>query len=123
MKKQKNIFQLEKENLLLKEKIILSEVNKLIQNQDKTKFLSFLDNFNYLETIAKLLTEYDIDAYLLYIFLINKTYDEVKIDEFKNEIKSIIINNIKPSSPLFFYFIINFRIKCFYLFDSKLHFK
>ncbi|HPC38353.1 MAG TPA: response regulator [Exilispira sp.] len=103
MKKQKNIFQLEKENLLLKEKIILSEVNKLIQNHDKTKFLPFLDNFNYLEKIVELLTEYDFDAYLLYISLINKTYDKVKMDEFKNEIESIIINTIKPFSPLFFH--------------------
>ncbi len=103
MKKQKNIFQLEKENQILKENIISFELDKIFVSFDKNKFISFLDNFTYLEQLINLLTKYEIDAYLLYISFINKMKDKIKFDEFKNEISSITSNTIKPFSPLFFY--------------------
>lgn len=103
MKKQKNIFQLEKENQILKENIISIELDKTFISLDKSKFLSFLDNFDYLEQLINLLTKYEIDTYLLYISIVNKTKDSIKIDEFKNEVSSITSNTIKPFSPLFIY--------------------
>lgn len=103
MRKQKNIFQLEKENQRLKENLIKYQLDNKFLIDDKNKFLPFLDNFNFLESLIQLITEYEIDAYLLYIFLVNKTDNKIKVDEFKNELNTIIFNTLIPFSPIFFY--------------------
>lgn len=103
MKKQKNIFQLELENQRLKENLIYLELNKLIPLNFKDKFLSFIDNFSYLEKLVDLIIEYEHDAYLIYIHFINKSEENININEFINDLNTIISNTIKPFSPVFFY--------------------
>ncbi len=103
MRKQKNIFQLEKENQRLKENIIKYELDKKFLVNDKNKFLTFLDNFNFLEHLIRLIDEYEIDVYLLYIFLVNKTDHKINVNEIKNELNTIIFNTLIPFSPIFFY--------------------
>lgn len=103
MKKQKNIFQLEKENQILKEKIIKYQLDKIALGRNINEFLPFLSHFNYVEQLISLITDNEIDAYLLYIHFINKTNETIKMEDFRNELNSIFLDTIKPFSPYFFY--------------------
>ncbi len=78
MKKQKNIFQLERENDLLKQKLIVSELSKFYSKEDI--IIDFEKNKSYFEKITELVNLYDIDAYLIY-FIIKPKFEE-KLDIF-----------------------------------------
>jgi len=99
MKKQKNIFQLERENELLKQNLITSELSKI--NINDSIILNFSENTSYFEKIAELINLYEIDSYLIYFIIKPKLEEKLDIFELSNDIKTILSLTIQPFSPIF----------------------
>ncbi|GEM_PF-5581599 len=99
MKTQKNIFQLEKENEILKQKLIRIELSSIFN--ENSGIVDFLNNEFYLKKVAELVEQYEIDSYLIYFDLIEKIQNQFDTKEFADEIKTLVSSYIDPIFPIF----------------------